>query len=615
MAYAAAYSYVLVTQNECNITGHTYTYETTQAPTCAATGVRTYTCSSCGNQYAEDIPAVEHVYEYGVDREATCTTGGIILYTCTGCGTQYTESIPATGSHSYSYSIQTPATCTTPGVGLYECIYCGTSYTEEIASGGGHKYETCVIREVSCTKDGLVAYVCSECADEYTAVATAPGHFYEVTETVATEYDDSGAVVTIGYIVYECTTCGVSYTENDVVFGEGDSWLDWLGDLFKNIGSSIVNGLSNALEYVLETVIVTVTDWLTQLVEWAFDLFDGELVSQWFNWFSDDNPYFISDFGSDVDVWAYVPVFSGDDSNSSGGIVCSICGIADCTTTHVWCAVCDKYDCGLDHEDNDDDSNSASDILDNELPIEWNSLEVANNSVKVDVESLPLVKVSDLMLTYAELSAASLSVSTPDGSCEVMPVYLENEAGHAAAVFAVDTADVEVVIISILDTSAASSSFDVEFPETGLYALDLASLGVDTSFDFVLRMSDDTLYLTTPITDESVIFTYTAFDTVFVMEKVSDDLLTRDELLNATLIYGEEIVPVSDWVSLLGDEIVVEDESGVHLDVFYIWVFSVSDPDVLADEVVIPEPGLYLLSAELVDGVYESLGVALQVFR
>ena len=56
---------------------HTYESTVTQAPTCTATGVNTFTCSGCGDSYTEQIPMADHDYT-----AATCTEGSV----CTQCG-------------------------------------------------------------------------------------------------------------------------------------------------------------------------------------------------------------------------------------------------------------------------------------------------------------------------------------------------------------------------------------------------------------------------------------------------------------------------------------------------------------------------------------------------
>jgi len=200
-----------VSGSECGLNGHTYTYENVLDPTCIVPGERKYTCSVCGDEYAETVPAVGHTHVFSILKEATCTTSGIGLYSCSSCGSEYTEEIPAME------------------------------------------------------------------------------HTPEVLEVVPSEYDENGALVSVGYTKYECTVCGTQYTVIDTVDIEEEGWFDWLGGLFKTLLSSIVNGLASGLEWLINKVIVTVTSWIIKAAEWVFSLFDGESLTTLFGWFSADN--------------------------------------------------------------------------------------------------------------------------------------------------------------------------------------------------------------------------------------------------------------------------------------------------------------------------------------
>ena len=99
---------------------HTHAHEgaVTTAATCEAEGVMTYTCS-CGDTYTEAIAALGHSYEEGVcacgatkhthahegavTNAATCEAEGVMTYTCS-CGDTYTEAIAALG-HSYEEGV------------------------------------------------------------------------------------------------------------------------------------------------------------------------------------------------------------------------------------------------------------------------------------------------------------------------------------------------------------------------------------------------------------------------------------------------------------------------------------------------------------------------------
>ena len=77
---------------------HSYTAVVT-APTCTEKGYTTHTCS-CGDSYVDTyVDALGHAWDNGkVTKEPTETETGVKTFTCTRCGETRTETIPATGS-------------------------------------------------------------------------------------------------------------------------------------------------------------------------------------------------------------------------------------------------------------------------------------------------------------------------------------------------------------------------------------------------------------------------------------------------------------------------------------------------------------------------------------
>ena len=77
---------------------HSYTAVVT-APTCTEKGYTTHTCA-CGDSYVDTyVDALGHAWDNGkVTKEPTETETGVKTFTCTRCGETKTETIPATGS-------------------------------------------------------------------------------------------------------------------------------------------------------------------------------------------------------------------------------------------------------------------------------------------------------------------------------------------------------------------------------------------------------------------------------------------------------------------------------------------------------------------------------------
>lgn len=232
---------------------------TTEA-TCEHTGVRTYTCSVCGETKEEEIPKTDHTYDEGtVTKKPTCTETGIKTYTCTVCQKTKTEEIPATGHQHTEIRNKKEATCTETGyTGDTYCKDCGTKLSSgEVISKKAHDYEVKDRQKPTCTTDGYVLSVCKACGDEKQEVLPATGHQHteirnkkEATckaegytgdmyckdcgeklsdgKTIAktTEHTWDGGKVTKaatctekGVKTYTCTVCGATKTEEIAATG------------------------------------------------------------------------------------------------------------------------------------------------------------------------------------------------------------------------------------------------------------------------------------------------------------------------------------------------------------------------------------------------------------
>lgn len=151
---------------------------TTEA-TCEHTGVRTYTCSVCGETKEEETPKTDHTYDDGtVTKKPTCIETGIKTYTCTVCQKTKTEEIPATGHQHTEIRNKKEATCTETGyTGDTYCKDCGTKLSSgEVISKKAHDYEVKDRQEPTCTTDGYVLSVCKVCGDEKREGLPATGH-------------------------------------------------------------------------------------------------------------------------------------------------------------------------------------------------------------------------------------------------------------------------------------------------------------------------------------------------------------------------------------------------------------------------------------------------------
>ncbi len=142
---------------------HSYASEITTAPSCMASGVRTYSCERCGDSYTEIITAKGHSYTTKITTAPTCSEDGIKAFICTDCSDTYTEAISATG-HTVVIDTAVAATCTNSG--LTEGKHCAVCnevlVARETVAALEHDYSY-----VS-NGDGMHTVSCSRCDSTFT---------------------------------------------------------------------------------------------------------------------------------------------------------------------------------------------------------------------------------------------------------------------------------------------------------------------------------------------------------------------------------------------------------------------------------------------------------------
>ena len=176
---------------------HSWNSGTVTTPaTCTTAGVRTYTCTKCGDQKTETIAATGHSWDSGtVTTAATCTAAGVKTYTCTACGATKTETIAATG-HKIATQNAKAATCTAAGyTGDQVCTVCGVTVTKGTTiAAKGHSWDSGkVTTAATATTDGVKTYTCTACSATRTEKIPATG---AVTPTPTPVHNCPSAVFT-----------------------------------------------------------------------------------------------------------------------------------------------------------------------------------------------------------------------------------------------------------------------------------------------------------------------------------------------------------------------------------------------------------------------------------
>ena len=118
----------------------------------------------------------QHVWDNGkVTKEPTETETGIKTYTCTLCGETKTETIPKlTHEHSYKAVVTAP-TCTEKGYTTHTCA-CGDSYVDTYVDALGHAWDNGkVTKEPTETETGVKTFTCTRCGETKTETIPATG--------------------------------------------------------------------------------------------------------------------------------------------------------------------------------------------------------------------------------------------------------------------------------------------------------------------------------------------------------------------------------------------------------------------------------------------------------
>ena len=209
--------------------------EVTTAATCTGTGVRTFTCTLCGQTKTENISATGHAYgDWTVTTEATCGNPGERTRVCANDPTHVeVEVIAATGVHVPGALIPgTPATCTEAGtLDHYVCQQCGANIDGEgnllgniTVPATGHTVVQDAAVAPTCTEDGLTAGShCSVCNAVIVAqeVDPATGHEYgEWTVTTAATCTTAGQKTRV--CAHDST-----HVEIETIPATGHTWVAW----------------------------------------------------------------------------------------------------------------------------------------------------------------------------------------------------------------------------------------------------------------------------------------------------------------------------------------------------------------------------------------------------
>ena len=197
-------------------------------PTCTTTGKKQMVCENCGNLLEVEIPALGHNYvnrvctrcgeaepgctthTYGdwvITKSPTCIAEGSKKRTCTVCGVEKVETIPATGEHTYGdWVVTKQATCTADGTKTKTCTGCGATQTEVIAKLG-HNF---------------VNRVCTRCGEKQELVIGANINYHEYVSS-------SGGTVSASYTSTKTTRGSTDSSDSNATYSVvNNSGIQWI---------------------------------------------------------------------------------------------------------------------------------------------------------------------------------------------------------------------------------------------------------------------------------------------------------------------------------------------------------------------------------------------------
>ena len=170
--------YTVSDKGACTHTDYGTTERTVPA-TCGKAGRVDTICSNCGEVVStrELPPTGAHDWDNGVVTTApTETTPGVRTRTCTVCGDIREETIPATGAHDYRFTETIAPTCTDGGYDLYTCSGCGATERRNLTDAAGHKWDGGTVTTAPTeTTPGVRTFTCTVCSQTRTEAIPATG--------------------------------------------------------------------------------------------------------------------------------------------------------------------------------------------------------------------------------------------------------------------------------------------------------------------------------------------------------------------------------------------------------------------------------------------------------
>lgn len=112
--------------------GHSWSDWEDSRTSCDESGIRTRSCSVCGEEETEELPAGTHTWDSGtVVKQPDCMQSGTMRFTCTMCGDTSTEDIDPLGHNLTHYAAVEPAEDKEGNIEYWQCKRCGKYFSDK----------------------------------------------------------------------------------------------------------------------------------------------------------------------------------------------------------------------------------------------------------------------------------------------------------------------------------------------------------------------------------------------------------------------------------------------------------------------------------------------------
>ena len=147
--------------------GHEIVTQSAVVPTCTQSGFTEGSyCRRCSTIFSvqEIVPALGHSWSDWEDSRTSCDEAGTRTRSCSVCGEEETEELPA-GTHTWDNGTVTKQPdCTQPGAMKFICILCGDTSTEDIEPLGHNLTHYAAVAPTEDSEGNIEYWQCNRCS-------------------------------------------------------------------------------------------------------------------------------------------------------------------------------------------------------------------------------------------------------------------------------------------------------------------------------------------------------------------------------------------------------------------------------------------------------------------